>query len=220
MRTPIILLVSLLLILTASCANRMKKAVRDVKYSAWEKVGYEKRDLFKREISNVTEEQEDSQEAFKDALTKLKDVYGYDGGNLEKIYKKLNSSYEDAQGEAAEASGSITKLNTVAQDLFEEWNKEIEEIQTSDLRKKSSKQLSETKSRYQDLYSHLKTTEAKIVPVLARLKDQVLFIKHNLNAKAIGGLKTESNRIESDIEKLIQDMNDSNKEAEEFIKTL
>lgn len=204
----------------SSCANKVKEAISSAQYSAWEKVGVEKRDLFKRKISNVQEDQEDTSEAFKDALTKLKEVYAFDGGNLEREYNKLNSSYEDAQEESSEVSASISKLHQVAQDLFKEWEGELEDIKTAELRRKSSEQLSETRSRYKKLHKHLKSSENKMAPVLARLKDQVLFLKHNLNAKAIGGLKTEGDKIESDIETLLNEMNRASKEAEEFIETL
>ncbi len=54
-------------------------------------------------------------------------------------------------------------------------------------------------------------------PVLIKLKDYVLYLKHNLNAKAIGSLSGEMVSIEKDVEKLIRDMNVSIKEAESFI---
>ncbi len=203
-----------------ACANPVEKAVNKVKYSAWESIGYEKRDLFKREVSNVKEEQEDTKEAFKDALEQLKEVYAFDGGNLEREQKRLAARYEDAAEEAKEVHEKIEKVDQVAGDLFNEWEDEIEEIKTSDLRRRSSRQLNETKKRYGDLHRKLVRSEAKIEPVLARLHDQVLFLKHNLNAKAIAGLKVEGSRIESDISRLMKDMEASNKEAEEFIKTL
>lgn len=208
------------LFVLSACANPITKAVNKAKYSAWETVGYEKRDLFKREVSNVKEEQEDTQEAFKDALEQLKEVYAFDGGNLEREYKKLNGAYEEAAEESKEVHARIEKVDQVANDLFEEWNDEIDEIKTSDYRKKSSKQLSQTKDRYSDLRKKLLRSEAKIEPVLNRLHDQVLFLKHNLNAQAIAGLKVEGGKIEADISKLMKEMESSNKEAEEFIKTL
>lgn len=216
----LIVLSLMLSIMFTSCANKVKEAINSAQYSAWEKVGVEKRDLFKRKVSNVKDDQEDTGEAFKDALTKLKEVYAFDGGNLEREYNKLNNSYENAQEESTEVSASITKLNEVAQDLFVEWEGELKDIKTSDLRRKSANQLSETRSKYKTLHGHLKKSEQKMAPVLARLKDQVLYLKHNLNAKAIGGLKTEGDKIESDIEGLLSEMNKSSKEAEAFIETL
>ena len=208
------------LFLLFSCANPVEKAVNKVKYSAWESIGYEKRDLFKREVGNVKEEQEDTQEAFKDALEQLKEVYSFDGGNLEREYRKLNAAYEEADEESKEVHARIEKVDQVANDLFEEWSDEIDEIKTSDYRRKSSQQLSQTKERYSDLRRKLVKSEARIEPVLNRLHDQVLFLKHNLNAKAIAGLKVEGAKIETDISKLMKEMEASNKEAEEFIKTL
>lgn len=203
-----------------SCARRIDKAVSSAKYSAYEMIGMEKRDLFKKEVNNVQEEQEDTSEAFKDALTQLKEIYHFDGGDLEKQYKKFNSAYEDAEEEATELKARVAKVDKVASDLFLEWQNEMKEIKDSDLRAKSSEKLRETKKRYKSLEERLQTSQKKIDPVLGKLKDQVLFLKHNLNAKAIAGLKSESGKIESDIEDLIKDVEKSSKEAEELIKTL
>jgi hypothetical protein len=206
--------------LSVSCANPISKAVDKVKYSAWETVGVEKRDLFKSQLRDVKDDQEDTQESFKDALTKLKEVYAFDGGNLEREYNKLNSSYENALSDADSVKKSIDKLNTIANDLFDEWREEIKSISTASYREKSREQLNETKSKYMLLHKNLVASEKRIGPVLGKLKDQVLYLKHNLNAQAISGLKAEGVRIESDIQKLMKDMEASSREADEFIKTL
>ncbi len=54
-------------------------------------------------------------------------------------------------------------------------------------------------------------------PVLAKLKDHVLFLKHNLNAQAIASLKSELLTVEGNIESLIKDLNASIQEADSFI---
>lgn len=208
------------MILSFACANPIKKAVNKAKYEAYEMVGIEKRDLFKKEVSKVREEQEETGEAFKDALTKLKEIYDFDGGDLEKAHGQLNSSYEEAQEKSKGVTGRITQLNTVAQDLFSEWENEIQEMSSAELKLKSRSKLSETKQKYGVLHKQLKKSEAKIAPVLGKLKDQVLFMKHNLNAKAIGGLKTESTKIQNDIEVLMNEMKESNKKAESLMELL
>ncbi len=206
--------------LTTSCANPVKKAVNKAKYSAYETIGLEKRDLFKREIKNVKEDQEDTGEAFKDALTRLKEVYAFDGGDLENHYENLKDSLDDAKEQANELKARIGKVDQVANDLFVEWNEEISEIKSPDLRSKSSGQLSKTKKKYSELESQLRKSEKKIDPVLSKLNDQVLFLKHNLNAKAIGGLKTEQGKIQADIESLIKEVNESTRKADAVIETL
>jgi hypothetical protein len=57
-------------------------------------------------------------------------------------------------------------------------------------------------------------------PILQRLKDYVLFLKHNSNAQAMGALKKEVGDIETEVKRLIADMDRSIKEAEGFINTL
>lgn len=215
-----LIILAFLVTLGTSCARMVEKAVNKTKYSALETVGIEKRDIFKTNVGNVKEEQEETGEAFKDALTRLKELYKVDGGELEKHHSRLLSAYDNAKEEAAEVSESITKLDTVAQDLFAEWEGELKEIETLDLRSRSQKQLSETRTKYQSLHAQLKRSEKKMAPVLTRFKDQVLFLKHNLNARAVGGLKNESTRIQTDIDRLIKEMNQSSKEADELIKSL
>lgn len=56
-------------------------------------------------------------------------------------------------------------------------------------------------------------------PVLKRQKDQVLYLKHNLNAQAIGSLKQEVGSIEADVQRLITEMERSIKEADLFLKS-
>ncbi|MES3036444.1 MAG: DUF2959 family protein [Bdellovibrionota bacterium] len=210
----------ILIPLIGSCANPIKKAVNNVKYSAYEAIGMEKRDLFKKEVKNVKKDQEQTGESFKDALEELKAIYGFDGGKLERQYKKLNSSYEDAEKRANEVHASVARLSTVATDLFTEWRKEIGEMDSADLRAKSMASLGETEKKYESFFKSLKKSEAKMDPVLRKLKDQVIFMKHNLNAQAITGLKNESAKIEGDIDALIKDMNSSIAQGDDIINSL
>lgn len=212
--------VALVFLAQAGCASRVEKAVRDVKYSAYEAIGMEKRDLFKSKLSEVKQNQDESKGDITDALTQLKKVYGFDGGNLEREYNRLKSANDSAKKSAGEVTESIRKLETVAGDLFVEWSKEITEITSPDLRTKSQGKLQATQKKYNAYIAQLKKSEAKIPPVLTKFNDQVLFLKHNLNAAAITGLKAEGTRIESDINKVIEEMNQSISQADELIKTL
>jgi hypothetical protein len=214
------LAIFLLFIFNLSCAQKIKKAVGEVKYSAYEMVGIEKRDLFKGEVEDVKEEQEETSEAFKDALTHLQEIYQVDGGKLEKQYNSLKNSFDEAAEKAKNVGQRILKLNTVAEDLFAEWQKEIQEISSPELRSKSSSKLDETRKNYHKFYDQLKTSERRMLPVLARMKDQVLFLKHNLNAQTISGLKAESVTIQNDMAKLIVEMEKSIAEADNFMKSL
>ena len=203
-----------------SCQSSINKVVKETKYSAYEFFGIEKRDLFKKKIKNTKEDQQQAGESFKNALEKLKAIYAFDGGNLEKQYRNLDSSYQNSEAKVTAVHASVIQLETVAHDLFAEWTKELQQIKTDDLRSRSRTSLTETQKKYSVFHASLKRSESKLNPVLEKLKDHVLFLKHNLNAQAIEGLKAESGKIQNDIEELIKEMNSSITQSDAFIQTL
>ena len=193
---------------------------RSTYYAAWEKFGKHKRDLLKDNVEKVRNDQQEAAEQFKDALTRLKELYGFQGGDLEKIYNRLNADFQRSNQQAETVRNRIQKVEQISSDLFREWEQEIASIQSPNLRANSREKLAETKSKYQSLHTAMKRAERSMEPVLAQFKDQVLYLKHNLNAQAIGALKGEVTDIEQEIGKLIKEMNAAIAEADSFIKTL
>ncbi len=205
-----ILCLSLVVGLTAGC--------QQAKYAMWEKLGKEKRHLLKSEVEKVAGEQEEASRQFQDALSRIKAMYGFDGKELEKVYNRLNDDYIGAQTKAEDVRKRIRSVEQIAKDLFSEWEREADEIANATLRAKSKQSLRDTQSRYRKLHVAMKKAEAGMDPVLTNLKDYVLYLKHNLNAQAVGALKTEAESIDQDISVLVRDMNESIRQAEEFLK--
>jgi len=193
---------------------------RSVYYSTWEKLGKYKRDLLKENVQEARDDQKKATEQFKDALTRLKEMYGFEGGNLEKTYSKLKSDFDRCQERAAAVKGRIQKVEQISSDLFKEWSDEIRSMTNEKLKSSSEEKLRETRSKYETLHAAMKKAEASMEPVLAQFHDQVLYLKHNLNAQAIGSLKGESVNIENEIQRLIRDMDASIIEADSFVKGL
>jgi len=208
------------LILSAICAVPMLTGCKSVYYGTYEKFGVYKRDLLKKEVVATRDSQEAASEQFKDALTKLKEVYAFDGGKLEKAYRGLESEYNDAESRAGKVRKQIADVETVGEDLFKEWESEIQQISTPSLASSSRQQLRDTRTRFDQMVAALKKAEQSMDPVLSKLKDQVLYLKHNLNAAAIASLRGEATNIQGEISALIADMNASIARADEFIKAM
>lgn len=189
-------------------------------YGAWEKFGVYKRDLLKKKVIAARDDEKAAGDQFKSALARLKELYGFSGGNLERTYESLNSEYERSVSRAEAVHKRIKDVEGVAADLFAEWEKELNEISSEQLRSDSRRKMSETRQRYDDLHSALKKAERSMDPVLTRLHDQVLYLKHNLNAAAIASLKGETTSIQGEISGLIEDMNRAIQSADQFIKNL
>jgi chromosome segregation ATPase len=209
--SPRLLLASLALTL-AACNT--------VYYAAWEKLGYEKRDLLKSAVKAVRGEQKEAGEEFQDALTQLQKLTGYRGGNLESAYNRFKGEYEDCEAQATAVRNEIREVDTVARDLFREWEHEIRQYENASLAADSRRKLADTRSRFEQLSSSLHAAESTMEPVLRQFRDQVLYLKHNLNAAAVGSLRGKADTIQGDIQRLLAQMNRSIAEADRFIQTL
>lgn len=189
-------------------------------YSALDSVGIQMRDILVHRVVAARDTQEEAKEQFKSALEQFTALTNFKGGDLQETYEKLNDEYEDSVAKAEELRKRIDDIEDVSESLFEEWEEEIQQYTSPSLKRSSQQKLRETKKRYKQLIAAMNRAEAKTKPILAVFKDQVLYLKHNLNAQAISSLKGELTSIESDVSALIASMEKSINEADQFIKTM
>lgn len=189
-------------------------------YSTMEKFGQEKRDILVKRVDKARDAQQDTQEVFKDALEQFGAVVNFDGGNLQKQYNKMSAQLERCEDRAEAVGERIDDVARVARDLFKEWKAETRQYQNPAYRQDSEAKLRDTKRNYERMMNAMRNAESKIEPVLSVFRDQVLYLKHNLNARALASLQDESARIEMDVNRLIQDLSDSITEADRFIQTM
>jgi len=198
----------------------MLQGCETIYFNTMEKVGVHKRDILIDRIEESQEAQEDAQEEFTSALVQLKEITNFDGGDLESLYNKLNDEYEDSEEAAQEVRQRINKVESVAKALFSEWESELKQYSSQKLRKDSQNKLNATQRRYGKLITTLRKAERSIQPVLNTLKDNTLYLKHNLNARAVASLKGELKSIDADIKTLISQMQKSIAESNAFIEEL
>ena len=189
-------------------------------YGAMEKVGYHKRDIMVDRVEDARESQEEAQKQFSSALEEMQARINHDGGDLETAYNKAKDEYESSQDAADDVSNRIEKVEDVADALFDEWQTEIGEISKASLRRSSESKLRETQRSYEQLVRTMKRAESTMAPVLTAMKDNMLYLKHNLNAQAIGAIKGEFASLKTDISGLIKEMNKSIEESNKFIASM
>lgn len=189
-------------------------------YAAMEKVGVHKRDILIDRVEEARDAQQLSQQEFKDALDQLSQLVNFHGGQLQHQYEALASQYQDSQQAAQEVSQRIDKVELVAFDLFAEWEAELGQYQNKQLRSDSKKKLLETKRQFNALVKVMRRAESKMPPVLRVLNDNVLYLKHNLNAKAVGAIQGEFGMLQQDVNQLLLDMNRAIAESNQFIANM
>lgn len=189
-------------------------------FSAMEKIGYHKRDILVSRVEEARTSQQEAKEQFQTALQKFTELTGFKGGSLEDKYQKLNSEYENSKARAEAVRNRIAAVENVAEALFAEWKNEIGQYSNTGLRQSSQRKFDETRQHYSRLIAAMKKAESKIPPVLTAFNDQVLYLKHNLNAQAIAALRDELAGVETDIGALIRDMESSIREADSFLSAM
>lgn len=195
-------------------------ACQTVYYSAMEQVGVHKRDILVDRVDSAKESQQEAQEQFKSALDQYRAVISFDGGELEARYESLNAEYEASEAAADAVRDRIEKVEHVAEALFDEWEEELNLYTSASLRRQSERQLKDTKSRYNGLIRAMKRAESRMQPVLSALQDNVLYLKHNLNARAIGALKGELESIRQDVDLMIKEMSAAIQASDKFIEEM
>lgn len=189
-------------------------------YKAMEGLGIEKREILVDRVEEARDAQDEASEQFTDALEQFRSVVNFDGGDLEEVYDRLNGEYENSRSDAESVSERINAVESVAEDLFEEWQEELDEYSRADMRRSSESMLRDTRQRYDQMMKAMRRAERSMDPVLQAFHDQVLFLKHNLNARAIGSLRKELGNIERDTATLISQMQQAISEADAFIQSM
>jgi hypothetical protein len=189
-------------------------------YGAMEKLGVHKRDIMVDRVKAARDTQNEAKQQFLTAMEQFKSVVNFQGGNLEKEYNKLNATLQESESKADEVLNRISAVEDVSDALFSEWRSEIKQYTNDTLRKSSQSKYDVTKKKYTELIKAMKRAEAKLEPALAPLRDQVLFMKHNLNARAIAGLSDELFSVQTNVDKLVRDIESSIAQADTFIASL
>ena len=189
-------------------------------YNAMERLGYEKRDILVTRVERSRDAQADAQETFRSALERYQSVVDTPDTDLRQRYEQVLQAYEDSEAAAARVSSRIDDVEDVANDLFDEWQDELDRYTNQDLRRASERQLADTRTQYETLITQMRETEERMTPVLRTFEDQMLYLRHNLNAQAIGALRSELSQIRSDVNQLIENMEASIAQSEAFIRQL
>lgn len=204
--------IAFVLILNCGCSS--------LYFSALEKIGIEKRELLISRIKEAKDAQEDAKTQFKSALEAYKTVIRFDGGLLEDKYEKLNSVLKKTEHKADEVRKRVQKVKEVAVALFREWKDELNQYSDHTLKNDSEIKLLHAKNEYSKMMASMRIATDKLDPALTPLRDKVLYLKHNLNAKAVSALDNEVSVIENKVEELIRELNQAIDDANSYMQTL
>lgn len=211
---------SLLFVAVLLVAVLLGAGCSSVYYGAMEKIGFAKREILVDRVASAQKAQTAAKTQFTSALARFLAVTRVDAGELPRKYDELSREFTRSETRAKEVRDRIAAVEDVAGALFDEWKQELRQYADASLRAESERQLDATRRRYADLLRLMRRAADRMDPVLTTFRDQVLFLKHNLNARAIASLDTTTRALEADIGRLIADMEVSIRESDTFIRSL
>lgn len=191
-----------------------------VYYDAMEQFGVHKREILVDRVEDARDSQQEAKQEFSDALEQFRSVVTFQGGELEQRYDTLRATLDRVETRASDVKNRIDSVENVAEALFAEWEQELDQYANADLRSRSASKLRETQSEYRLMIRAMRRAEESMQPVLQTLRDQVLFLKHNLNARAIASLQDEIEVVQRDVDSLIREMERAIDEANSFINQI
>ncbi len=193
---------------------------RTIYYDTMEAFGHPKRQILSSRVQDAQESQVEAKEQFQSALERFRSVVEVSGGSLEEKYEQVRGEYEKSKAAADVVNRRIASVKDVAGALFDEWADELDEYSSDQLRAASQVKLEQTRAAYTRMIGMMDAASARMDPVLRALYDQVLFLKHNLNAQAIAAVREQLVWVEHSTEALLADMERSIAEAESFMQRL
>ena len=190
------------------------------KYSALEKVGVHKRDILVDRVEDARDAQTDTQEHVVSAYEELSALIGHDGGELEQKYKRLSKEVDRSRDAIKDLDEHLSDIDRVSEDLFEEWESELDLYSSAALRSDQEKKLALARRQFSTMRERMQTARNRVDPVMAVLTDNVLFLKHSLNAQALDALRGQASVLEGKVDALIRDMQIAIEEADAFVSRM
>jgi hypothetical protein len=189
-------------------------------YRTMEFFGQEKRDIMTSRVKDAQKAQEEAKEQFASALDRFSALVNAPNSDLRKAYDRAKADLDRSESRAKRVHDRVDSVESVGRDLFREWEAELKEYKSDELRNRSRRQLQETRQRFDQMLASMRRVEASMDPVLDTFRDTVLMLKHTLNAEAVASLRSTVAELDRDVKALIRDMERSIEESNRFISEM
>lgn len=136
-----------------------------VQYSALEKVGIHKRDILVDRVEDARDAQTETREQLVSAYEELSELVGHEGGDLEDKYDRLSKEVERSRDETGDLDEHLSDIDRVSEDLFDEWQSELELYSSAALRSDQEQKLKLARRQYSAMRERMQTARNRVDPV-------------------------------------------------------
>jgi sugar-specific transcriptional regulator TrmB len=210
-----IMLISAASVFLAGC-----QTVQNAYDSTREMLGIQKRDMMISEVKDARHALEEVKFQFQSAMDIFKTVLNSKEGKLEEKYRTLKSENEKTEKKAGDIQKSIDSVTRVAESMFAEWEAELDQYHSENLRSGSELRMQEAKVQNNTFINSIALANMNAAPVLATFSDLVLFSRHNLNSETAEALTVELDAAAEKVSSLSQEIDAAIDEADALVNLL
>ena len=205
------------LIFTAAVYLAGCETMQGVTNKTKEMFGVQKRAILVSEVKEARTSMEEVKAKFQTTMETFNTVLTSNEGKLDKKYRILKSEHEKIGNKAGAIQENISSVSKVADELFIEWQTELNSYSSESLRKSGEQMLQNAKNHNTQFINAMTQADEKAGPVITALGDLVLFSKHNLNAQDMASVKGEMDSLAGKVTALITEIDASISEADKLI---
>jgi len=149
-------------------------------------------DVLFSSIETVQVESTVSKERSRAALELLETLARPDfAGNAPQTYSSFVAAIDASEKQAAKLSESVEPMKESAEEVFQQWTKDLEAIGNTRLRAQSHVRMEETRARYEAVLTAAATAQVTYDAFNADLHDHALFLGHDFNRSAVSAIASE-----------------------------
>lgn len=188
--------------------------------SMMEKAGIPKREILAHRIEDARDAQIKARYQFNRTLERYRQALNASSADQATQLAELQRDYAASQQAADAVKPRVGQVEAVAQAVFDDWERELDQYQSPALRDASAQQLQQAREQYRLLIGKMRSAQSKVLPALGALNDQLLYLRHQQNAQVIGGLQQNYSTVSGTVEPLLTDLQRSIEGAGGLIQRL
>lgn len=169
---------------------------------------------------NLIKEAVKARNEIEKTLTSYNALFAGDVQDVRKAYKDVEKGLESTEKQRDEVKKRVDSMKVEADAYFASWNESLQQIGSDNLRKRSEDRMNETKSHFNGVLAAVADARGAYEPFAANLKDQWVYLGHDLNADGIASLKPDADELNSKARNLFKSIDDGMKKADEYVESL
>lgn len=180
----------------------------------------QKRDIMVSEVQNARVSLEEVKAQFQMSMEQFKTVLLNSQAKAEEKHKALKSETKTTSKKAEDIQDSIDSVSKAAEAMFVEWETELNQYSSENLRSSSAMSLQEVKDQNAKFINAMTLANEKAAPVITAFNDLVLFSKNSLTDQVMDSLQSELASVEESVAGAVMELDNSISEADTLINLM